>query len=168
MVWRPEHPKSISTGSYKGYVYEHTLIAEANIGRKLKPSEEVHHLNFVRADNRPKNLLVLLSSEHARLHSWLRREGLDREEEQANYGSLKKALSMCPRCSVCQWPLDSKKENRTCSLKCLTKKRRDLDSSRAEELKVLIDQRTPWVTIGKTLAMSGVGAKNLAHRLGLI
>ncbi len=38
------------------YVFEHVLVMEAKIGRKLRAGENVHHKNGVRHDNRPANL----------------------------------------------------------------------------------------------------------------
>lgn len=39
-------------------ILEHKLIVEKAIGRKLKDKEEIHHVNMIRSDNRPSNLVV--------------------------------------------------------------------------------------------------------------
>lgn len=41
------------------YVPEHRLLVEKQIGRKLKPSEPVHHINGNTKDNELKNLVLL-------------------------------------------------------------------------------------------------------------
>ncbi len=60
MVYQPEHPNAI-----KNYILEHRLIAEQTIGRLLKKSEIVHHLNGIRTDNRPSNLAVVTPKTHS-------------------------------------------------------------------------------------------------------
>ncbi len=47
---------------------EHRLVVEANIGRRLKRNEVVHHINGDRLDNRLENLGVLLLSDHSSMH----------------------------------------------------------------------------------------------------
>lgn len=41
-----------------GGVYEHILVAEEKIGRRLEPGETVHHRNEIKHDNDPSNLDV--------------------------------------------------------------------------------------------------------------
>jgi hypothetical protein len=48
----------------RGYAYEHRIIAEQKIGRKLKRGEIPHHINEVKTDNRPENIEVLPSRAH--------------------------------------------------------------------------------------------------------
>jgi len=52
-----------------GYVYEHRLVAEKKIGRKLASNEVVHHKDRNKKNNKPSNLRVMGRSEHSKLHS---------------------------------------------------------------------------------------------------
>ena len=64
-VYRPEHPRRHPNG----YVYEHIVVAEAVLGRALRAGEVVHHLDGIKTNNLPANLVVLSSQvEHIRLH----------------------------------------------------------------------------------------------------
>ena len=58
-----------------GYVFEHIVIAEEKIKRPILREEEVHHINEIKDDNRPENLLVMKKYEHKSLHSKKRLEG---------------------------------------------------------------------------------------------
>ena len=48
--------------------FVHRLRGEEKIGRKLLPSEEVHHIDKIRGDNRSKNLVVMVRGVHRHLH----------------------------------------------------------------------------------------------------
>lgn len=60
------HPRAKKHG---GYVREHILIMEILIGRHLSPNEVVHHINGIKDDNRPKNLMLMTKAEHISYHA---------------------------------------------------------------------------------------------------
>lgn len=72
-VYVPEHPEA----NTRGFVYEHRLIAEQMLGRRLKKGEIVHHKNRKRWDNREENLVVMDEKEHAKHHAEERKKELD-------------------------------------------------------------------------------------------
>lgn len=60
----PYHPMA----SKHGYVAEHRLVMANALGRPLKSSELVHHINGIKNDNRPENLEIMCVVDHGKLH----------------------------------------------------------------------------------------------------
>lgn len=69
-VFAPGHPKA--NGS--GYVLRYRAVMERHLGRYLRSSEEVHHINQNSQDDRLENLRVMSKAEHCRLHGPTRRK----------------------------------------------------------------------------------------------
>jgi HNH endonuclease len=61
------------------YYFVHRLIMEQILGRKLKDSEVVHHMNHIKSDNRPENLMLLGNSDHLKMHTQERKNGKNKK-----------------------------------------------------------------------------------------
>ena len=57
-LWTPNHPNKTKNG----YVCEHRLVMEKNIGRFLNKKEVIHHINCNKLDNRIENLELVEST----------------------------------------------------------------------------------------------------------
>ena len=64
-IWNPTH----HLADKSGYVLEHRLLGEENLGRPLKRKELVHHNNGKITDNRKSNLMIFKDiGAHMRYH----------------------------------------------------------------------------------------------------
>lgn len=64
---KPSGYIEITRGENKGR-YQHVVIMEESIGRRLRKHEVVHHKDRNRSNNSPENLQLMTRSSHMRLH----------------------------------------------------------------------------------------------------
>ena len=65
----------------RGYAYEHRIMAEEKLGRRLRPGEISHHKDGDKKNNRQENLEILASIRHHRFHHRTCERGLRRPDE---------------------------------------------------------------------------------------
>lgn len=62
-IWKPDHPRADGGG----YVYHSIWVWEEANGESVPPGHHIHHLNGVRDDDRPENLVCIKQEKH---ESW--------------------------------------------------------------------------------------------------
>jgi len=62
-IYMPEHPRADKY--HHRYVAEHVLVWEQAHGQPLPEGYLIHHLNGIKDDNRPENLVALLPKDHS-------------------------------------------------------------------------------------------------------
>lgn len=64
LIYKPSHPDARPDG----YIFEHRLVMEQKLGRRLLKKEKVHHLDHDKLNNTPNNLIILSNSDHMKEH----------------------------------------------------------------------------------------------------
>lgn len=74
LVFKPNHKYCRKNG----YIPEHRLVVEENIGKIINPKKfHVHHINKVRNDNRIENLMLVKASDHTRIENgWFKKNSV--------------------------------------------------------------------------------------------
>lgn len=153
VIYKPECESAMTTDNWNGYVYEHIFIATKWLKRKLRKNEMVHHLNGNRLDNRKSNLLVILHSEHSKIHQWIE-SGAPYEKSygtnRMNSGKSKaEELIYCKNCKVildCQQKL-------YCSQECCKYAFRKVERPSKEILKKDMDNNS-MLALGRKYGVS--------------
>ena len=180
--YMPEHYRAFKEhkSGHQGYVYEHILVAEIIVGRKLEPKEIVHHLDLTRSNNSPENLLVINKDQHNKLHSWINLGlpilGKNRlhktlvliKKDEIKTHKERKIVSI-RRCKICEFPLFGDQKE-TCSVKCNKKiiklYKRKVKWPTKRKLKLLL-KKYPWTTIGKKYKVSDNAVRKWAKSYGM-
>jgi transposase len=100
----PDHPRS----DKDGYVPEHTLVMERNIGRYLKDNEVVHHINGIKGDNSIENLQLMTAFQHKCMHSGRERKIVDLQKAHDMFKNGHTIPEVCEAVGVCEKTLVKK------------------------------------------------------------
>jgi hypothetical protein len=152
MVYMPTHHRADSTGC----VYEHIVVAEKKLGRKLNDGECVHHKNEVRNDNREENLIVFKTvADHTAFHM-----GCDIQLEGDVYIALMHINNVCPICGT------SKDYHAKLCLSCSRIASRKVERPSKDVLLELITSMS-FIQIGKLYGVSDNSIRKWCKSYGL-
>jgi hypothetical protein len=167
LILRPDHPRSMKTANWLGYVYEHIVVATSMLGRQLRENEVVHHLDGNRGNNHAANLLVLERGQHSKLHKWIDKGAPGLETLGGNRVNSGKAKAEEPRiCKVCSLTLQGK-AIAFCSNACRGFSGRKVTRPSKDVLqKELLTES--WTALGLKYSVSGNAVKNWAKKYGLL
>lgn len=168
VVYDPTNPAAMQNACWKGYVYEHVKVAQKFMGRQLRSEEIVHHLDGDRANNNPKNLLVIERSQHVKLHEWLDVGAPFGENQLANRVNCGKPKWKKSReCPVCGDIVINPRAN-FCSSSCAAIYR-NKNSSRPsrEELVEKFEKGESMLALGRLYGVSDNAVRKWCKTLGI-
>ena len=121
----PDHPDS----SKQGYIAEHRLVCEKKLGRRLKKTEVVHHINDDRGDNSPDNLVVCTRKEHNEIHDSVKNIQSKKSLDKMRKVLKERRTGQYKRCYACNKDIYVLKSHlrkyNFCSNKCVGVGKRD-------------------------------------------
>lgn len=167
VIYMPNHPRAMTNDNWNGYVYEHIVVAEENLGRSLSDDECVHHLDFNRMNNRKDNLLVLLKSQHAKLHMWFDAGAPVVKTAGVQGVNSGKAKVIEPTfCITCDRTLQDK-QKKYCSFECAGLGKRTTNRPDKKQLQDDINNMS-WLAMGRKYGVSDNAVRKWAKHYGLL
>lgn len=152
LLYLPSHEHTMTSSNWDGFVYEHILVAELNLNRRLADNEVVHHLDMDRLNNRIENLIVLDRGQHWKLHQWLNKgASLEKSNDEQGMNSVK-SNSVYLYCEVCGITLQ-RTQTRFCGFKCENVSVRKARGNRT----IPIPSTDELVELLKTNSKEGIG-----------
>lgn len=149
-----------------GCVYEHMLVAETMLGRELKDSEVVHHIDGNRANNSPDNLMVFKTkADHTAYHGGCKvvKDGDVYTAIRNNYTTYKDGkkhfVNTCPICGK-EKNIDAK-----LCMKCREKIKSKNIPSKEKLIEAL--KNNSFVAVGRMFNVSDNAVRNWCKKYGL-
>lgn len=164
-ITMPNHPNARKNGT----ILEHRLIAEQKIGRYLKSSEVVHHIDGNKVNNIEDNLIVFrTNADHTRFH----KIGVMKDMKDGTYICPVKEKEIC-KCVHCgKYFVKNKKKHRYCSTECYNKYCNEqfvLNENRPnkELLQELVNQ-LPFTTIANMYNVTDNAVRKWCKKYGIL
>lgn len=140
----------------EGAVYLHRHVASIKIGRWLKSTEHVHHIDENKLNNTPDNLQILSGSEHSKVHN-----------PTSEFDSQDRSIIAytCNYCGNKFHPLRASKTKQFCTITCSSNNSIKNKHITKEVLDALIPTMS-WVALGNMFGYTDNGIKKRAKALG--
>ena len=111
VVYEPLSKYAMKSENWSGFVYEHILQIEKDIGI-IPDGYEVHHLDGNKENNNRSNLILLSKGDHTRLHNWIKANHI---VPSSTY------VKSVKYCTTCNKELTAS-QSKFCSVACQNKK----------------------------------------------
>lgn len=152
-IMMPDHPNSRRNGT----ILEHRLVAERKIGRYLKKTEVVHHIDGNKTNNVEDNLIIFrTNSDHSRFH----KIGIMKDMGDGTHicPIPEKEIIQCKHCGKYFIKDKWKKNNKYCSVQCYkdfsAKQFQSREDRPSKELLQSLVKQLPFTTIAKMYGVS--------------